>query len=331
MGCDPKSIDDHQVMVVLLNMGGPQNTQEVAGFLKRLFSDRLIIRFPLSFLLQPVFANLMVFFRGKDSERRYGLIGGGSPILPSTLNQAQALEQELNKRGRDLAVVICFNYSPPFPEQTVAEIKKSGKTHVLPLSLYPHYSKATTGSSLYHLKKAAEKDCPEVTFLETPSYHLADPYIEALVERIHQQLKPHEVLEDFYLLFTAHGLPLYFLMEGDPYPFEINQTVVKILDRLGRTDEWAISYQSAVGPMRWLEPTTKTMIHALATRGVKKLIAVPISFVTDHIETLCEIDMEYRALAEGLGIEDFRMSRALECHPAFIEALADCVEGLLKH
>ena len=199
------------------------------------------------------------------------------------------------------------------------------------MSLYPHYSKATTGSSLYYLRKSAQKDFPELIFLNSEPYYLADSYIEAFVDRIKEGIQPSESLDDFYLLFSAHGLPLYFLMEGDPYPFQIVQTASKIADRLGRRKEWTVSYQSAVGPMRWLEPTTSQVLRGLAETGIKKILAVPISFVSDHIETLCEIDIEYRALAEGLGIEDFRMTRALECHPRFIEALADCVEESLEN
>ena len=324
-------VGDHQVMVVLLNMGGPGSISEVRGFLKRVFSDPWIIRFPLSFLLQSFFAHLLVFFRGRKTEDRYRLIGGGSPIGESTRRQAAALAEELKKRGRDLSVTICFNYSQPFSQETIARIKESGKTCVLPVSLYPHYSKATTGSSLYHLKKTAQKNFPELIFLNSEPYYLADSYIEAFVDRIKEGIQPSESLDDFYLLFSAHGLPLYFLMEGDPYPFQIVQTASKIADRLGRRREWTVSYQSAVGPMRWLKPTTADVLRDLAEAGIKKLLVVPISFVSDHIETLCEIDMEYRVLAEDWGIEDFRMTRALECHPRFIEALADCVEASLEN
>ncbi len=321
-------IEDGEIMVVLLNMGGPKKISEVRGFLKRIFCDELIIRFPFSSISQPVFANLLVALRGREAERRYGLIGGKSPIFKSTSDQTIAVQNELNKRGRNLQVIFSFNYSNPLPEETITQIKSAGKKYILPLSLYPHYSAATTGSNTYYLKKASRRLYPELNFLSTQSYYLADSYIEAFAQRVREAL-PGESLDDFYLLFSAHGLPLYFLAEGDLYPFQIAQTVAKILDRLARRHAWAISYQSAVGPMRWLKPSTEAMIKALARRGIKKLIVVPISFVTDHIETLCEIDIEYRAFAAGLGIKDFRMSKALECHPGFINALADCVEESL--
>ncbi len=326
---DPRpAVCDSEIMVALLNMGGPKTNGEVRGFLKRIFCDELIIRFPFAFILQPLFAKLIVFLRGKATEHRYQLIGGGSPIFNSTLKQTNAVRAELKKRGREAAVTFSFNYSEPYPEDTIAEIKKAGKKYILPISLYPHYSKATTGSNLHHLKKAASRIYPEVNFLEPKSYYLHDAYISAFLDRI-QESTNGESLEDFYLLFSAHGLPLYFLAEGDPYPFEIVQSVTKILDRLNRKDNWTLSYQSAVGPMQWLKPSMEEMLKALARRGVKKIIIVPISFVTDHIETLCEIDIEYRALAEKAGILDFRMTRALECHPGFITAVVDCIEASL--
>ena len=207
------------------------------------------------------------------------------------------------------------------------------KRYILPLSLYPHYSAATTGSNLYYLEKEAsqqtKKSGIELTFLDSPSYFMHDGYIQAFVERIHAQIQIDESLDDFYIIFSAHGLPLYFLKEGDPYPFQIAQTTSLILEKLNRQQSWVISYQSAVGPMQWLKPSTEDIIKALARRGITKVLVVPIAFVTDHIETLCEIDIEYRKYAEDLGIKDFRMARAIECHPRFIGALADSVEAVL--
>lgn len=318
-----------ETAVVLLNMGGPQTLADVRDFQKKLFSDSRLIRFPLSFLFQRPFAELLASARGRAARKRYQLIGGGSPILGSTRNQTQALQEELKKRGKEAEVTFCFNYSPPFPEEVIRRIQERGKKTILFLSLYPQYSQATTGSSIYHFREAARGVYPEAEFINTAGYYLHDGYIEAFVERIHEQMRPGESLDDFYLIFSAHGLPLYFLAEGDPYPFQIAQTAAKILTRLQRTRDWVISYQSAVGPLQWLKPSTEDMIEVLIRRGFKKLLIVPVSFVTDHIETLCEIDIEYRQFAEKRGVEDFRMSRAVECHPAFIRALADTVEAAL--
>lgn len=322
-----------RVEVVLLNMGGPRTNGDVKDFQRRLFSDPILIRFPLSFLFQRLFARIFAALRGRAAQKRYRLIGGGSPIYASTQRQAKALAEELNKRNIAADVSFSFNYSPPLPEEVIREIKKAGTMHILPLSLYPHYSKATTGSSLYYLCKAARAFYPGLKFLEGTPYHLHDGYIHALTDRILEQIKTEEgeSVDDFYLIFSAHSLPLYFIKEGDPYPSQISQTVAKILARLKRDKDWAVSYQSAAGPLRWLKPSTGDMIAALARKGFKKILVVPVSFVTDHIETLWEIDIKYRRLAEAWGVEDFRMSRAVECHPGFIQALADSVEASLAH
>ncbi|MBI5415458.1 MAG: ferrochelatase [Candidatus Omnitrophica bacterium] len=324
-----EKIDEAKTAVVLLNMGGPRTNADVRDFQRRLFSDPLLIRFPLACLLQGLFAWLLVTFRAKTVMKRYQLIGGGSPVFESTRCQAQALREELLRRGRRMDVTLAFNYSPPFPEEVMRSLQQAGKDTALLLSLYPHYSKATTGSSVHYLKEAAKKIYPDAGFKETPPYYLHDGYIQAFADRVHEQIKLGESLDDFYLLFSAHGLPLYFLTEGDLYPFQISQTVARILGKLNRSKDWTISYQSAVGPLQWLKPSTEDMIEALIRRGFKKLLIVPVSFVTDHIETSCEIDIEYRHFARKLGAGDFRMSRAVDCHPGFIRALADSVEAAL--
>ena len=324
-----KKLDESQTTVVLLNMGGPRTNADVPDFQKRLFADPILIRFPLSFLFQRLFAWLLVTFRAKVAKERYQLIGGGSPIFASTERQARALQEELARRGRKTDVIFSFNYSAPFPEETISAVQRSGKKDVLLLSLYPHYSRATTGSNIYYLKKAARQIYPELQFTEAPAYYLHDGYIQAFVDRIYEQIKPGESLDDFYLIFSPHGLPLYSLVEGDPYAFQISQTVAKILTRLGRTTRWSIGYQSAVGPLQWLKPSLEDMLEAVLRRGFKKLLIVPVSFVTDHIETSCEVDIEYRQFAEKLGVQDFRMSKAVECHEGFIRALADSAEVTL--
>jgi len=324
-----KAIDPSEVLVALLNMGGPRANEDVPDFQRRLFSDRRLIRFPLSWALQDVFAAILIAFRSKATQERYQLIGGGSPIFDSTKSQSDALRAELKKRGINLEVTFSFNYSEPLPDETIAHARGAGKKYILPLSLYPHYSQATTGSNIFYLKKAARKISPELQFLPPPSYFLHEGYIQAFKDRITEAVLSGESLDDFYLLFSAHGLPLYFLKEGDIYPFQIAQTVTSVVYQLGRKDRWSLAYQSAVGPLQWLKPSTEDMLAALAHRGVKKVLVVPISFVTDHIETTCEIDIEYRQEAEKFGITDFRMSKAIECHPGFIAALADSVCGAL--
>src|SRR3989338_2027106 len=269
--------DDAKVMVVLMNMGGPKNNQDVPDFLKRVFRDPILIRFPGSRVLQPFFAWMLVTFRAKKTAERYQLIGGGSPIFESTQRQANALKEELKRRRRNLDTIFCFNYSDPLPNQTIEAIKSAGKRYLLPLSLYPQYSSATTGSNVHYLKQAANEIYPQLQFLSLPSYYLHDSYIQALADRIKDEIRAGESLDDFYLIFSAHGLPLYFLLEGDPYPFQISQTVSRILKVLNREHAWVISYQSEVGPMEWLKPTIEGILKALARRGQKNVLVVPVA------------------------------------------------------
>ncbi len=319
-------IDAKDVTVVLLNMGGPRENKDIKDFQMRLFSDRKLIRLPLGFLFQNIFAKLLSTLRLPAIQKRYQIIGGASPIFESTYRQTETLKIELNKRGLDIQTTFSFNYSDPLPEKIIKEVQKLKKKYIFPLSLYPHYSSATTGSSIYHLKKAAQKIYPQTQFLEPPAYYLHNGYIQAFVDRINEAFTSDESLSDFYLIFSAHSLPLYCLKEGDPYPFQVAQTISKVLTKLNRSENWITAYQSAVGPLQWIKPDIKDVLKALAKRRIKKVLVIPISFVTDHIETSCEIDIENRKLAENSGIKDYRMSKAIECHPGFIQALADSVE-----
>lgn len=323
------ALKDKQVIVALLNMGGPRKNKDVKDFQKHLFTDPLLIRFPLSFLLQKTFAWILIKFRCKSVEAIYQKMGGGSPIYASTIKQAKALREELTRRGRIIDVTFSFNYSPPFPYDTISKAKRAKKDYLLPLSLYPHFSKATTGSNIHYLKKSAANIYPSLVVLDSPAYFLSEGYIQAFVDRIYEAVNPGESLDDYYLLFSAHGLPQYFLAEGDPYPFQIAQTISKITDRINRKYDWVLAYQSSVGPLQWLKPSTEVMIHKLYEKGVRKMIVIPISFVGDHIETICEINDEYRLVAENLGYEDYRMTKAIESHPGFIASLADAVESVL--
>src|SRR3989338_201439 len=323
----PSGLRDEDVAVVLMNMGGPKDIAGVEPFLRRLFNDRLIIRFPFA---QSLFADLLIRSRLKGVQHRYGLIGGGSPILRSSLAQTDALKAELRERGRGLDVQLAFNYSDPLPDEAITVIKEKKKKQALLLSLYPHFSRSTTASNIFYLKEAAKKIYPELQFTTCLPYHLYEGYLQAFADRVRETLRPGEDLDDFYILFSAHGTPVYFLQEGDPYTFLISQTVAGLVQRLGRKHRWAIAYQSDVGPIKWIKPTTPGTLEELSRQGIRKVIVVPVAFVSDHIETLCEIDMEYRELAEKqFGFTDYRMSKALECHPAFIGALADCVETSL--
>ncbi len=325
-----EKINPREACVALLNMGGPRKNKDVKDFQKCLFEDPLLIRFPLSFLLQKFFAWVLIKVRLKAVEDRYNQIGGGSPIYKSTTAQARALRRELTRRKIPVDVTFSFNYSPPFPKDTIEKLKRHNKKYLINLSLYPHFSKATTGSNVYYLEQAAKEHYPDLKLINAPAYYLDENYIQSFVDRIYETLSPGESLNDFYLIFSAHGLPLYFLTEGDPYPYQVSQTVAAILMKLKRTQNWITSYQSSVGPLQWMKPSTDDILKTLYKRGVRKVLIVPVAFVGDHIETIHEINIEYREMAEHIGFTDYRMSKAIEAHPAFIKALADSVENALN-
>jgi ferrochelatase len=329
-----KMKDNDTVAVLLLNLGGPDSLEAVRPFLFNLFSDREIIRLGPSFLQRPI-AYLISALRHKKTEGYYRLIGGRSPIFEITDRQARALEEELNVSPpasdglRPFKVFIGMRYWHPLIEATVPEIFHQGIRRVIALGLYPHYSIATTGSSFSKMEDVVSRFPLEVFTI--PSWHDHPLYIDALVEKIKKGValfgQPGEGGDDVHVLFSAHSLPKKFIEEGDPYVTHIRGTIDEITKRV--KIPWDLSYQSKSGPVAWLEPSTDEMIKELAGRGVKNLLVVPISFVSDHIETLYEIDILYKKMAQSLGM---RLERAesLNTSPLFISALGDIVKKGMK-
>lgn len=327
--------DNETVAVLLLNLGGPDSLEAVRPFLFNLFSDREIIRLGPSFMQKPL-AYLISALRHKKTEGFYRLIGGKSPIFEITDRQARDLEEVLNDPrftihgSRSFKVFVGMRYWHPLIEATVPEIFHQGIRKVIALGLYPHYSIATTGSSFSKMKDVVSRFPLEVFTI--PSWHDHPLYIEALVEKIRKGAALFDQPgggggDDVHLLFSAHSLPKKFIEEGDPYVTHIRGTIDEITKRV--KIPWDLSYQSKSGPVAWLGPSTDEMIKELAGRGVKNLLVVPISFVSDHIETLYEIDILYKKMAQSLGI---RLERAesLNTSPLFISALGDIVKKGMK-
>lgn len=308
--------------VILLNLGGPDSLDAIKPFLYNLFSDRDIIKLGPSFLQRPI-ASLIINLRLRKTREAYGLIGGKSPLVDITEAQAQALEKALSSpayRFSDspVRVYVGMRYWRPFTGDAVRAMTADGVDKIVALSLYPHYSIATTGSSVKQFKEVVAGY--PVTYACTTSWFDHPLYIDALVEKISQGLK--EFGEPPVVLFSAHSLPQKFVEAGDPYVREIQGTIDAITKRLDI--RWRLAYQSKTGPVKWLEPTTEHMLHELAGAGVRNLLVVPISFVSDHIETLYEIDILYTEMAQGLGMTLKRME-SLNTSPKFIGALADIV------
>lgn len=300
--------------ILLLNLGGPDSPQAIRPFLYNLFSDRQIIRLGPAFMQNPL-AWFISTMRSKKTEKAYGLIGGRSPIQDITKAQADGLMEALKEHG-DFKVYIGMRYWHPFIRNAVAEAHRNGIKRLLSLSLYPQYSVATTGSSEAKFREAAENY--SIEYSSVSSWFDHPLYIDALVDVIKKGLEKFENVP--VALFSAHSLPARFIEEGDPYVSQIMGTIKAVTERMDI--RWHLGYQSKSGPVKWLEPSTEEVLERLAQEGVRDVLTVPISFVSDHIETLYEIDILYKGIAGGLGI---RMERAasLNTHPVFIRALKD--------
>ncbi len=330
------------VGVILLNLGGPDSLQAVKPFLYNLFSDRQIIRLGPSFMQKPL-AWLISTIRSKKTKKMYSLIGGKSPILDITKAQAKALEEILNKKSFNpqlsnlksqitFKVYVGMRYWHPLIEDVITEIHKNGIKKIIALSLYPQYSIATSGSALSKFDEITTTYHMEP--LRIPSWHNHPRYIEAMVDTIKKGIEsftyPREEIGemDIHLLFSAHSLPKKIIQQGDPYEKQTIDTIRIITSRIPL--KWHLSYQSRSGPVEWLEPSTEEKLKELAHKKIKKVLVVPISFVSDHIETLFEIDILYKDLAEKLGI-DLRRADSLNTQPKFIEALAEITrEEIIK-
>jgi protoporphyrin/coproporphyrin ferrochelatase len=319
--------------VLLFNLGGPDDLASVEPFLVKLFSDREIIELPLGAALQPAFARVIAKLRGPSVRRNYARIGGGSPQLRITTAQASALEQRLNgdrPDGWPFRVFIAMRYSRPTCEEALEGIAASGIRRIVTLTLFPQYSTATTGSSRREFERVLSKPNWkqfgfEVTHIDR--YAADDGYLDAMAERVRDSWDriPVEARRRTVLLFSAHGLPQKFVDAGDPYVADIQATRRGILERLKLPCRDVLAYQSRTGPVKWIGPGTEETLEALGREGVTDVLVAPLSFVSDHIETLYEVDLLFRDVAARAGITGYRRVEALNTSPRFIAALSNLV------
>lgn len=234
--------------------------------------------------------------------------------------------------GQDAKIYIGMRYWHPYTEEAIARMIQDKIEKLVILPLYPQFSISTSGSSFRLLEKLWQEDprLQQIEYTVIPSWYKQSGYLQAMAELIAQEIDQVPNKEDAHVFFSAHGVPKSYVEEaGDPYQQEIEECTYSIMQTLDRPNAHTLAYQSRVGPVEWLQPYTEDAIPELATQGVKDLIVVPISFVSEHIETLEEIDLEYRELAEEAGIDNFRRVPALNTHPVFIRALADLVVDAL--
>jgi len=321
-----------RVGVLLLNLGGPEKPEDVQPFLFNLFSDPEIIRIPFPALQKPL-AWFISSRRAKTSQENYQQIGGGSPLRRITEEQGAALKTKLQEKGKDAEVYVGMRYWHPFTEEAIAGIKRDDIEKLVVLPLYPQYSISTSGSSFRQLEQMWKDDAKlspiDYTLIE--SWYSRPGYVGAMADLIRTELDKLPDPGSAHIFFSAHGVPVSYVEEfGDPYQKEIEHCTELIMQALGRPNQYTLAYQSRVGPIEWLQPYTEDAIKSLAEDGVNDLVVVPISFVSEHIETLQEIDIEYREIAEEEGIEGFHRVPALDTYPKFIEDLADMVDEAME-
>ncbi|MBD2410956.1 ferrochelatase [Nostoc calcicola FACHB-389] len=322
-----------RVGVLLLNLGGPDKLEDVGPFLYNLFSDPEIIRLPFRWLQKPL-AWFIATRRTRTSQENYKQIGGGSPLRRITEAQGEALKEQLGYLGQQADIYVGMRYWHPYTEEAIAQITQDNVEHLVILPLYPQFSISTSGSSFRLLEKLWQENpkLQPIDYTVIPSWYKQPGYLQAMAELIAQELEQFPNPDDVHIFFSAHGVPKSYVEEaGDPYQQEIEECTVLIMQTLNRPNGHTLAYQSRVGPVEWLQPYTEDALKELGAQGVKDLLVVPISFVSEHIETLQEIDIEYREVAEESGIHNFRRVPAPNTHPVFINALAELVIDALKN
>lgn len=318
--------------MLLFNLGGPEKLEDVRPFLFNLFADPDIIRLGWQAMQKPL-AWLISTQRYKKSQGYYRKIGGGSPLRRITGEQARSLESELSGRGIDARVYVGMRYWYPFIEEAMEQISRDRIEHLVVLPLYPQYSVSTTGSSLNRLNYILDSNGRTALRTSVISSWQDDPrYIAALARTISREFDqfPDRDPARTHIVFSAHSVPVRYIEEGDPYLEQTEHTVRLVMEQLGRERPHHLSFQSKVGPVKWLQPSTDETIRRLAREGASQLLLVPVSFVSEHIETLYELDILYRGVAEEVGLQHYRRVPALNCEPDFISALADLVERQLS-
>ena len=314
--------------VVLFQLGGPDSPQSIEPFLYNLFCDPDIIDFPFARIARQPLAKFISTTRARKVEHHYAEIGGRSPILPNTVKQAVALEAAL-RADYDAHVVVAMRYWHPFTEEAIVQLERHRPDEVVLLPLYPQYSKTTTCSSLNEWQRKFHPNGwrPRVHAIE--EFHDDPAYLDSVVERVNGTLTGIADLSDTDFVFSAHSVPVAVIEHGDPYQRQIERTAELVWQRGAWPGRKHICYQSKVGAAKWLRPSMHETVKRLAAENRRHVVVVPISFVSDHVETLHEIAIEHREQAHELGIEDFRLVPGLNDSPRFIAALAGLVRRSL--
>lgn len=315
-----------RIAVVLCNLGGPDSLDAVKPFLTNLFADPAILTMPKP--LRWMLGKWIVRRRLTTALDNYRRIGGASPLLEQTRAQAAALQERLAQRRDDVEFrcFVCMRYWHPMAAEVVAEVAAWTPDKVILLPLYPQYSTTTTGSSLAdwrHHAAARGLSCPQVAMCCWPTL---PGWVHAVAASVETALADFADLNAVRVIFSAHGLPKSIVDAGDPYPVHVEAGVHAVVAALCLPGlDWVLSYQSRVGPQVWIGPETEEMIEIAGAEG-KSLVVVPIAFVSEHSETLVELDMDYREIAEKSGVPVYLRTPTAQCDPRFIGGLADMVD-----
>jgi protoporphyrin/coproporphyrin ferrochelatase len=319
--------------IVMLNLGGPATLDEVQPFLLELFADREIIQLPFQRWLGPFIARR----RTPKVRRLYASIGGGSPILRFTEAQGRGMVARLDRLSPATAphkFYVAFRYAQPKSEDALQRMRTDGVQRAVAFTQYPQFSCSTTGSSLNELWRAASRtglrDAFEWSIIDRWPVHPG--FIEAMTQTVGEGLEQFLPADrqKVLLLFSAHSLPLAVIDRGDSYPQEVGASVQRVIERLAAPNPYLLAYQSDVGPVRWLGPSTVEVLRRLGARGQKHVLVVPIAFTSDHIETLSELDREYGEVAHQVGITHYKRAPALNDRSRFLDALAEIVRDHLE-
>jgi ferrochelatase len=309
--------------VLFLQLGGPETLSDVRGFLYRLFADPEVIRVKSNLLRKFIAASIAVT-RAGTSKKMYEKIGGGSPIRRLTDEQSGGVEKLLRAANRDVVVETAMTCSRPLVEDVVRDLAGRGVDRFLAFPLYPQYSLTTTKGALDRSREAVGRLAPGARLFEMGSFPEHPLFLAAHAEQILEELArfPDPSPGATVILFSAHSIPKKLVtVEGDPYAREVGRTVAGITALLDKRARTQLAYQSKLGPIEWLGPATADRIAELGKKGEKQVLVVPIAFVTDHIETLYEIDQLFGDAARAAGIVHFRRTSGLNSHPRFLECL----------
>lgn len=317
--------------VVVAQMGGPGDLEEVESFIRSILADRDVVPLPGPTWVSAAFGWLVAKLRGPRVRASYRLIGGGSPIRATTGRQADLLAVELRRRGHEAAVAVAMRYTRPDTRRAVQDLLAAGAERLVLLPLYPHYSFATTGSSEKELRRVVAELAPTLPLSVIRTWHDHPSYLAFQARLVADMLDelPAAEREKAAVVFSAHGLPQKLVDSGDPYPAEIERTVAGVVDRLPYRVDARVGYQSRSGPISWIGPGTGEVIDDFAREGREHLSLVPISFVSDHIETLYEADILFRDAAHEAGIGRFQRAAVFNDRNGVGRMLADIVEGHL--